>query len=96
MTRLLKAERDNGNFRLSGSKLFVPDAAIADLVICVARNGESHTCTSRAWHGWAAIKAMSAMDATRKIYELTFNDVIVDKEVFSRRRCARRSLMRFK
>ena len=80
----LKAERDNGNFRLSGSKLFVPDAAIADLVICVARNGESHTLVpvGRGTDGLQT-KAMPAMDATRKIYELTFNDVSVsDTEVF--------------
>ncbi len=33
----LKAIPDNDSFILSGSKLFVPDAHIADLLICVAR-----------------------------------------------------------
>src|SRR5260370_26047952 len=34
----LKAERNASNFRLSGRKLFVPDAKTADLLICVARD----------------------------------------------------------
>jgi len=41
----LKAVRDNGQLIVSGRKLFVPDAATADLLICVATsdsgNGES-------------------------------------------------------
>ena len=37
----LKALRDNGQLRVSGRKLFVPDAANADLLICVATTGES-------------------------------------------------------
>jgi alkylation response protein AidB-like acyl-CoA dehydrogenase len=79
----LKAERDNGNFRLSGRKLFVPDAAIADLVICVARNDESHMLlpVGRGTDG-LQIEAMPSMDATRKIYEVTFNEVsVADTEV---------------
>jgi alkylation response protein AidB-like acyl-CoA dehydrogenase len=80
----VKAERDNGNFRVSGRKFFVPDAAIADLVICVARHGESYTLlpVGRGADG-VQIKAMPSIDATRKIYEVTFNDVSVDEtEVF--------------
>jgi alkylation response protein AidB-like acyl-CoA dehydrogenase len=78
------AERDNGNFRLSGRKLFVPDAAVADFVICVARNGEGYELlpVSRGAEG-LGMKAMPSMDATRKIYEVTFNDVnVADTEVF--------------
>jgi alkylation response protein AidB-like acyl-CoA dehydrogenase len=80
----VKAERDNGNFRLSGRKLFVPDAAVADLVICVARNGESYTLVpvGRGTDG-LQVKAMPSMDATRKIYEVMFNDVsVAETEVF--------------
>ena len=80
----VKAERDNGNFRLSGRKLFVPDAAIADLVICVARNGASYTLlpVERGTDG-LQMKAMPSMDATRKIYEVMFNDVsVAETEVF--------------
>jgi len=80
----VRAERENGNFRLSGRKLFVPDAAIADLLICVARNGESHMLlpVGRGAHG-LSMKAMPSMDATRKIYEVTFDEVSVSEtEVF--------------
>src|SRR5882672_4296305 len=36
----LKATHDSGNFQLTGRKLFVPDAGIADLLICVVREGD--------------------------------------------------------
>src|SRR5262245_8188524 len=36
----LLAERDNGTLSISGRKLFVPDAATADLVICIATDDE--------------------------------------------------------
>ncbi|MFN2514012.1 MAG: acyl-CoA dehydrogenase family protein, partial [Pyrinomonadaceae bacterium] len=39
----LKATRARGSFHLSGKKLFVPDSGIADLLICVARDGDSLT-----------------------------------------------------
>jgi len=74
----LKAERNDGNFRLSGRKLFVPDAETADLLICVARNDESLALmpVTRGADG-LQIKATPSMDATRKLYEVTFADVSV-------------------
>ena len=42
----LKAIPDNGSFTLSGNKLFVPDAHIADLIICVARTSEARETDS--------------------------------------------------
>lgn len=33
----VKAARDDGNYTISGTKLFVPDAHIADYLLCVAR-----------------------------------------------------------
>lgn len=80
----LKAERDNGNFQLSGRKLFVPDAAIADFVICVARSGENYVLApvERGAEG-VELTAMPSMDATRKIYEVEFNNAsVADSEVF--------------
>jgi alkylation response protein AidB-like acyl-CoA dehydrogenase len=72
----LHAVRDNGYFRLTGRKLFVPDAAVADHIICVARNGESHMLlpVERGAEG-LSLRVMPAMDATRKVYEVSFNDV---------------------
>src|SRR6266516_7366647 len=80
----LKAERNDSKFRLSGRKLFVPDAETSDLLSCVARNGESLalmpvTCGADGLQ----TKATPSMDATRKLYEVTFADVsVAEADVF--------------
>jgi len=75
----LKAVRDNGRLLISGRKLFVPDAASADLLICVATNGEAPVILpiSKGADG-VELKPMPAMDETRKIYEVQFNNVSVN------------------
>jgi alkylation response protein AidB-like acyl-CoA dehydrogenase len=75
----LKAVRDNGRFLVSGRKLFVPDAASADLLICLATNGESPVIlpVSKNADG-VEVKSMPAMDETRKLYEVHFNNVSVN------------------
>ncbi len=74
----LKAARDGHNFSLSGRKLFVPDAAGADLLICVAREGDQLALLPvHRGAGGLSIKAMPSMDATRKLYEVTFDGVTV-------------------
>ena len=79
----LKAVRDNGRFLVSGRKLFVPDAVTADLLICLAAsdsgNGDSPVIlpVSKGADG-VEIKSMPAMDETRKLYEVHFNNVIVN------------------
>ena len=74
----LKAARDREGFTLSGRKLFVPDAGVADLLICVARDGDGLALLPVT--GGAAglsIKATPSMDATRKLYEVAFDGVRV-------------------
>jgi alkylation response protein AidB-like acyl-CoA dehydrogenase len=80
----LKAVRDNGNLIVSGRKLFVPDAAGADLLICIATDGDSPVILPvNKGAGGVETKLMPSMDATRKIYEVQFNDVSVNgAEVF--------------
>jgi len=75
----LKAVRDNGKLVISGRKLFVPDAASADLLICVVTNGEAPVIlpVSKGADG-VEIKSMPSMDETRKIYEVQFNNVSVN------------------
>ena len=75
----LKAVRDNGQLLVSGRKLFVPDAASADLLICIATNGESPVIlpVHKGAEG-VQTKLMPSMDATRKIYEVEFNKVTVN------------------
>ena len=80
----VKAERSNGDYKISGTKLFVPDAGVADVVICVARNGDGHLLlpVARETEG-LEVKPTPSMDATRKLSEVVFTDVSVpDVDVF--------------
>ncbi|MDX6692922.1 MAG: hypothetical protein QOF02_525 [Blastocatellia bacterium] len=74
----LEAKRAGGKFSLTGKKLFVPDAAIADVIICAARDGDRLALlpVERGAEG-VAVKAMPSMDGTRKIYEVSFEGAMV-------------------
>ena len=74
----LEATRRNGSLSVTGRKLFVPDAGVADLVICVTRVGESLALlpVERGADG-LSVKPMPSMDGTRKLYEVVFNNVAV-------------------
>jgi alkylation response protein AidB-like acyl-CoA dehydrogenase len=64
------------NGKLKGEKLFVPDAAVADWIIVVARNGvflvESKAPGIR-------VEPMLGMDLTRKLYSVQFDNAPVEK-----------------
>ncbi|HTQ62749.1 MAG TPA: acyl-CoA dehydrogenase family protein [Candidatus Solibacter sp.] len=64
------------NGKLNGEKLFVPDAAVADWIIVVARNGvflvDSKVSGVR-------IAPMLCMDLTRKLYSVRFDEVPAEK-----------------
>ena len=74
----LGASRASGSFTLNGRKLFVPDAEVADLLICVARDGDSLVLlpVERGAEG-LTVRPMPSMDATRKLYEVGFEGVTV-------------------
>src|ERR1700691_2415125 len=59
----------NGN--LSGEKYFVPDPAVADFIIVVARNG---VFLVNSKSPGLKISPMTAMDLTRKLYVVEFNN----------------------
>jgi alkylation response protein AidB-like acyl-CoA dehydrogenase len=59
------------NGKLTGEKLFVSDAAVADFLLVVARNG-IFVVDSKS-HG-LKITPMSSMDRTRKLYAVEFNN----------------------
>jgi alkylation response protein AidB-like acyl-CoA dehydrogenase len=59
------------NNKLTGEKLFVSDAAIADFILVVARNG---VFIVNAKAPGLRITPMSAMDLTRKLYVVQFKD----------------------
>jgi len=75
----LEALRSNGQLSTSGKKLFVPDAAIADLTICVTKFGDSLALLpiekGKKGAEGLTINAMPSMDTTRKLYELVLNNV---------------------
>jgi alkylation response protein AidB-like acyl-CoA dehydrogenase len=64
------------NGTLTGEKLFVPDAAVADFIVVVARNGVFVVPAKAAG---IEISPMTGMDLTRKLYRVTFNKTPAEK-----------------
>jgi alkylation response protein AidB-like acyl-CoA dehydrogenase len=62
--------------RLTGEKLFVPDAGVADFIVVAARNGVFVVDTKSPG---VNIKPMSGMDLTRKLYAVTFQNAPGEK-----------------
>ena len=70
-----------GGFRLTGTKLFVSDASVADCVITVARSASGLVLAfvdSNA--AGVSIKPMPGIDATRSLSAIEFTDVMVNTE----------------
>jgi alkylation response protein AidB-like acyl-CoA dehydrogenase len=78
------ARESGGKFTLSGTKLFVLDAHVADVIVTVARtregkrpeDGLSLFLVPKGAKG-LDVKLLPTMDQTRKLCEVTFNDVTV-------------------
>jgi len=62
--------------RLTGEKLFVTDAVVADFLIVIARDG---VFVADAKAQGIAIQPMKGMDLTRKIYSVRFRDTPVER-----------------
>jgi alkylation response protein AidB-like acyl-CoA dehydrogenase len=74
----LRAELDGKDYRLRGSKHFVTDAAVADVIIVVARNvNELVLLPIERSAANLQIIATPGIDATRKLYALEFDNVAV-------------------
>ena len=74
----LQAEPQGSSYALNGRKLFVSSAAVADFIICVARlKGELALFVAPMGLAGLKISPMPAMDATRKLYEVTFESVSI-------------------
>jgi len=73
----LRAEKEGKEYRLRGRKEFVADAEVADLIICVAR-GNDGLVLAPVVKGAKGMKiaATPAIDATRKLYSVEFEDVV--------------------
>jgi alkylation response protein AidB-like acyl-CoA dehydrogenase len=80
----LEARHAGGRFTLSGTKLFVPDAHTADAMVVVARtasgaspeDGVSLFLVPKDARG-LAVTLLPTMDQTRKLCEVTLNDVSI-------------------
>ncbi len=76
------AEQGDRGFRISGTKLFVPDARTADLILCAARTSKSTRledgitlfAVDRDTEG-LNITPLQTMDETRRLYEVSFEGV---------------------
>jgi alkylation response protein AidB-like acyl-CoA dehydrogenase len=62
--------------KLTGEKLFVPDAAVADWIVVLAQNG---VFVVDAKSPGAKISPMVSMDLTRKLYEVQFHNTPAEK-----------------
>ena len=72
------ARPEAGGFRLAGTKLFVPDAHVADLVVCAVRradDGEPVLVVVDPRE--ARVAALPSVDGTRKICALELDGVLV-------------------
>jgi len=64
------------NGKLKGEKLFVPDAAVADWIIAVAKNGVFLVDPKS---GGVRITPMQSIDLTRKLYTVQFDNAPAEK-----------------
>lgn len=77
----LQARKGKNNYSLSGVKLFVPDAHVADLIVCVARTTEGPTLfvVDRQQAG-VTVTQLKTMDQTRRLNEVRFDKVRVNAD----------------
>ena len=78
----LSVDRRDDGYSLSGTKLFVPDAHTADLIICAARTRESADPSQGislfAVDGGSvglSVTPLRTLDQTRRLYEVAFDEV---------------------
>lgn len=77
----MTARAAGGGYLLDGKKLFVPDAAIADFLVVIARlEGRLALFMPASNSQGLSISPMSSMDLTRKVYEVAFDGVKVAPE----------------
>ncbi|MGH7962248.1 MAG: acyl-CoA dehydrogenase family protein, partial [Candidatus Binatia bacterium] len=80
----LKARKNLDGYSLSGTKMFVPFAAVADMLLVAVRTGGrdeegvSLILVERETPG-LTLKPLDIFDRTRRVYEVEFKDVTVPK-----------------
>ena len=75
---MLAANKDSKEYRLRGTKHYVSDAAVADVIIVVARdNADLVLLPVECGAAGVTITETPAIDATRKLYTVEFDNVAV-------------------
>ncbi len=92
----LQAITAGNGFKLTGRKAFVADAGVADLIVCVARTGDSLALLAvPAKTTGVKITPTPGLDATRKLSEVSFEGVSVSGgDVLAAGDAAQRALAR--
>ncbi len=77
----LRAERSGGAFELNGAKIFVPDADLADVIVCLAETGDGTALllVDKNLPG-VEIHSLDTMDRTTNLSEVIFNHVTVPED----------------
>jgi alkylation response protein AidB-like acyl-CoA dehydrogenase len=77
----LSARKSGKGYQLSGAKLFVPDAHVADILVCAARTSDGLTLflVDRQQTG-VSTTLLKTMDQTRKLCEVRFDKVQVSAD----------------
>lgn len=74
----VRADRTDGGYVINGAKLFVPDAQVADLIICAARTGDGISLFAIDRNSEGVGKTLlKTLDQTRRLYEVSFERVKV-------------------
>jgi alkylation response protein AidB-like acyl-CoA dehydrogenase len=77
----LEAKQVGKGYQLTGRKLFVCDAGVADVIVCVAREGSDFALFAvPARAAGVSIKPTPGLDQTRKLYDAAFEGVTVGAE----------------
>ena len=90
----MPAKAGPANYLLQGTKLFVPDAGIADCIVCAARIGsELALFAVPASAPGLGIERMHSIDNTRPLYAVAFDGVaLAEKDLLARGEKARIAL----
>ncbi|MFC1825268.1 acyl-CoA dehydrogenase family protein [Thermodesulfobacteriota bacterium] len=76
----VKAQASGESFLLKGTKIFVPDADEADVIICVAKMEEgAGLFLVEKQDSAAQVNALVTMDRTTKLSEVVFDEVMIPK-----------------
>jgi alkylation response protein AidB-like acyl-CoA dehydrogenase len=87
----LRATEGADTIKLNGKKLFVSDAEVADFILVAVRIGSELAVVAVDKNAQGlSVKAMPAIDATRRLCEVTFNDT--EAELLAKGEAARQAL----